>query len=201
MNHSDASAAVDLLFAEWYRPLLRYAVRLAGSLSAAEDFVQEAFLSYYRALVEDRPVSCPKAYTMAAVRHQAQRAWAHRRLGRIPGSLDDLPETLLLASDEERTLIWDDLQRLLAELTPREVEVLLLRAEALTYREIGEELGIAITSVGTLLARALKKLQSICGSGPAKQDSPPGPSPQAAGEARHRTVDVPSAPEKEGSRE
>jgi DNA-directed RNA polymerase specialized sigma24 family protein len=56
------------------------------------------------------------------------------------------------------------------------VEVLLLRAEALTYREIGNELGIAATSVGTLLARALKKLQTstaVAGS------MPPGISPDA----------------------
>jgi RNA polymerase sigma-70 factor (ECF subfamily) len=164
MPNRDANAAVDLLFAEWYRPLLRYAVRLTGSLAGAEDFVQEAFLSYYRALAENRPVSCPKAYTMAAVRHQAQRAWAQRRSGRVPGSIDDLPDALILTSDEERTIIWDDLQRLIAELTPREVEVLLLRSESLTYREIGQELGIATTSVGTLLARALKKLQGLSGT-------------------------------------
>jgi RNA polymerase sigma-70 factor (ECF subfamily) len=161
MTKSEPNEQVNTLFAEWYRPLLRYAVRLTGSLSMAEDFVQEAFLSYHRAMVDRRPVNCPKAYTMAAIRHQAQRAWAQRRLGRVPASIDDIEESLVVADEEERAIIWDDLQRLIAELTPREVEVLLLRAEALTYREIGEELGIATTSVGTLLARALKKLQVL----------------------------------------
>lgn len=184
MPNRDASAAVDLLFTEWYRPLLRYAVRLTGSLSTAEDFVQEAFLSYYRALAANRPVSCPKSYTIAAVRHQAQRAWAQRRLGRVPASMDDLADALIATSEEERTIIWDDLQRLIAELTPREVEVLLLRSESLTYREIGQELGIAVTSVGTLLARALKKLQALSGvnapESPAPGQQHPAPSTQPA---------------------
>lgn len=176
MPNIRATDLVNALFAEWYRPLLRYAVRLTGSLSMGEDFVQEAFLSYYRALADDRLISCPKAYTMAAIRHQAQRAWAQRRNGRVEGSIDDVVDTLIVADEEERTIIWDDLQRLIGELSPREVEVLLLRAEALTYREIGNELGIATTSVGTLLARALKKLQAstaVTGS------TPPGISPGA----------------------
>lgn len=176
MPNIRATDLVNSLFTEWYRPLLRYAVRLTGSLSMGEDFVQEAFLSYYRALAADRQVSCPKAYTMAAIRHQAQRVWAQRRNGRVEGSIDDVVDTLSVADEEERAIIWDDLQRLISELSPREVEVLLLRAEALTYREIGNELGIAATSVGTLLARALKKLQTstaVAGS------MPPGISPDA----------------------
>ena len=52
-----------------------------------------------------------------------------------------------------------DVRNLLSVLSPREEEVLLLRLEALKYREIAEQLGIGINSVNTLLARALRKLQ------------------------------------------
>ncbi len=152
---------MDELFAEWYRPLLRYAVRLAGSLPVAEDFVQEAFVSYYRALSAGRSVDCPKAYTLAAVRHQAQRAWAAQRAGRVPIAMDDLASPLVAPPADEVSLIWDNLQRLFSHLTPREAEVILLRAESLTYSEIGQKLGIATTSVGTLLARAIAKLQAV----------------------------------------
>lgn len=161
MTEKLATHCVDVLFAEWYRHLLRYAVRLAGSLPMAEDFVQEAFVSYYRALVAGRTVECPKAYTIAAVRHQAQRAWAAQRAGRIPISVDDLTVPLVAPTSEEVSLIWDDLQRLFSQLSPRETEVILLRAESLTYSEIANELGIATTSVGTLLARAIAKLQAV----------------------------------------
>ncbi|MCW5963527.1 MAG: sigma-70 family RNA polymerase sigma factor [Bryobacterales bacterium] len=160
VNEKSATRCVDQLFAEWYRHLLRYALRLAGSLPMAEDFVQEAFVSYYRALVADRTVECPKAYTIAAVRHQAQRVWAAQREGRIPASVDDVTVSLVAPPADEVSLIWDNLQRLFTQLSPREAEVILLRAESLTYSEIAKELGIATTSVGTLLARAIAKLKA-----------------------------------------
>jgi RNA polymerase sigma factor (sigma-70 family) len=50
------------------------------------------------------------------------------------------------------------IQNLLRLLSPREQEVLLLRLEAMKYREIADRLGISMNSVNTLLARALQKL-------------------------------------------
>ena len=44
-------------------------------------------------------------------------------------------------------------------LSPREEEVLLLKLEALKYREIAAQLGISMNSANTLLARALRKLK------------------------------------------
>ena len=53
----------------------------------------------------------------------------------------------------------DEASRLLALLTPREGEVMLLRMQAMKYREIAAHLGISPNSVSTLLSRALRKLQ------------------------------------------
>jgi DNA-directed RNA polymerase specialized sigma24 family protein len=52
-----------------------------------------------------------------------------------------------------------DIRCLPSVLTPREEQVLLLRLEALKYREIADQLGSSMNSVNTLLARALRKLQ------------------------------------------
>jgi RNA polymerase sigma factor (sigma-70 family) len=54
----------------------------------------------------------------------------------------------------------EEIRSLLSVLSPREEEVLLLRLESLKYREIADQLGISITSVDNLLARALRKLQA-----------------------------------------
>ena len=51
------------------------------------------------------------------------------------------------------------IQNLLRLLSPREQEPLLLRLEAMKYREIADRLGISVNSVNSLLARALQKLQ------------------------------------------
>jgi RNA polymerase sigma factor (sigma-70 family) len=52
-----------------------------------------------------------------------------------------------------------EIRGLLSVLSPREEEVLLLRLEALKYREIADQLGISMNSVNALLARALRKIQ------------------------------------------
>jgi RNA polymerase sigma factor (sigma-70 family) len=71
-------------------------------------------------------------------------------------SLDDLE----IAGEATTELSgFGDIRSLLSLLSPREEEVLLLRLEALKYREIAEQLGISMNSVNTLLARALRKLQ------------------------------------------
>ena len=49
--------------------------------------------------------------------------------------------------------------KLFSVLTRREEEVILLRMQAMKYREIGVLLRISPNSVNTLLARALRKLQ------------------------------------------
>jgi RNA polymerase sigma factor (sigma-70 family) len=46
-------------------------------------------------------------------------------------------------------------------LSRREEEVLLLRLEAMKYREIADQLGISMNSVNTILARALQKLRKV----------------------------------------
>jgi len=46
-------------------------------------------------------------------------------------------------------------------LSAQELQCLLLRAEGLRYREISEVLGIATSTVGEFLQRALRKLTRI----------------------------------------
>jgi len=47
-------------------------------------------------------------------------------------------------------------------LTDAERECLLLRAEGLRYREIGEVLGLATSTVAGIVDRAVKKLAEKC---------------------------------------
>ena len=54
-------------------------------------------------------------------------------------------------------------------LSRREEEVLLLRLEAMKYREIADQLGISMNSVNTILARALQKLKKVAAQNPVKE--------------------------------
>lgn len=52
-----------------------------------------------------------------------------------------------------------DVRAALSRLSPRDREVLLLRQEGFSYKEIAQVVKVAPTSVGTLLARALRRFE------------------------------------------
>ncbi len=159
MNEREASELVSDLHDSLYSPLLRYATHKCGSLELAEDIVQEAFTRLYQGLRRGNRIENPKAWAFCVVRREIG---ARRREASMLGlrepleRLDDLAPFHAKALDPAR---GDEVGRLLSFLSPREAEVLVLRLGNLKYREIGTELGISGKSVGTLLARALKKLR------------------------------------------
>jgi RNA polymerase sigma factor (sigma-70 family) len=59
----------------------------------------------------------------------------------------------LLAGERHRRL-----RAALSQLSPQQRHCLFLRAEGLGYREIGEVLGIGISTVATFLGRAIKRI-------------------------------------------
>jgi len=162
---SSPREVVSSLFGDWYAPLVRYACRATGCLDRAEDLVQEAFTELYRALLEEKCIANPKAWTLCVVRRRIvdqQRAQARR--GGPFLSISDLGE-LAAKPSEPATPAWEDerMTQLLASLSAREEEVLLLRAKGLKYRQIAASLKISINSVKTLLARAIRKMQQTSG--------------------------------------
>ena len=84
---------------------------------------------------------------------------SHLIFAAIPIALEQLDEADLPRAPATEISRLAEIRSLLSVLSPREEEVLLLRLEALKYREIADQLGISINSVNTLLARALRKLQ------------------------------------------
>jgi RNA polymerase sigma-70 factor (ECF subfamily) len=73
------------------------------------------------------------------------------------GRDDATPERVLL--EKER---FGRLEKALSRLPETERECLLLRAEGLRYREIGEVLGIPTSTVADTVTRAIKKLAEDC---------------------------------------
>jgi RNA polymerase sigma factor (sigma-70 family) len=161
VSRDEARKLVGSLFDTWYSSLVRYACRACGSLDRAEDVVQETFLALFRELVWGGRVDNPKAWTLCVVRREVVRA--HREAARYSYSPLDLDDPLhQLAAPEPATEPEADsekLDRLLAVLTQREEEVLMLRLRSLKYQQIAQELGIGINSVKTLLARGLRKMR------------------------------------------
>jgi RNA polymerase sigma-70 factor (ECF subfamily) len=87
----------------------------------------------------------------------------HRRFGEtLDGDVDSIadeatPEQAVL--DKEK---FGQLRKAILLLTQSERECLLLRAGGLRYREIGDVLGMATSTVGETVERAIKKLAEKC---------------------------------------
>jgi len=162
MSRAEASELVHSLFGCWYPSLVRLAFRATGNLEVSEDLVQETFMLLYRALRQGQKIENPKGWTVCVVRRQVGKQMRKsRRDGGVHESLDIL-DTLPAGRVSPEGGEWerDAAARLFSVLTQREEEVILLRMQAMKYREIGAHLGISPNSVNTMLARALRKLQA-----------------------------------------
>lgn len=154
MNESDATDLTTTLFDSWYMSLVRYALRTTANHELAEDLAQDAFMQLYQALRAGKEIDHPKAWTICVLRRAMNRQMKDRNL------LEQLDDAEMAAGHSTEISRLEEVRGLLSVLTPREEEVLLLRLEALKYREIADQLSISMNSVNTLLARALRKLQS-----------------------------------------
>ena len=154
VNESDATDVVTALYDRWYMVLVRYALRTTANYELAEDLAQDAFMQFYQALRVGKDIQHPKAWTICVLRRAMNRQMKDRNLQEQLDEMD-MPGKSMPAISK-----FAEIRSLLSVLSPREEEVLLLRLEALKYREIADQLGISINSVNTLLARALRKLQA-----------------------------------------
>jgi RNA polymerase sigma factor (sigma-70 family) len=166
VNESDATELVTALFDRWYISLVRYALRTTANYEFAEDLAQDAFMQLYRALRAGKEIDHPKAWTICVLRRAMYRQMKDR------GLYEQLEEAHLQIPGEAAIEVSKlaEIRSLTSVLSPREEEVLLLRLETFKYREIADQLGISITSVDNLLARALRKLQEAISQKLSKQE-------------------------------
>ena len=136
--------------------LLRYLVRLSGDPALAADVAQETFVRLYRrGEMPDDLRSWLAAVATNLWRDEyrrgvrRQRLLAHRAPDTVHADPAPAPDAELLRGERRRAV-----RALLATLAPREQRLLLLRHEGYSYRELAAAIGVEVSSVGTLLARA-----------------------------------------------
>jgi RNA polymerase sigma-70 factor (ECF subfamily) len=158
------SEATDL-YRDLRKPLLRYLVGLGLSADESQDIVQDAFLKLHQHVASEGSQENIRSW-LFRVAHNAARNRQNRYERRFSAPLE---EGLNSASDEatpERVVLDKEKFRRLGEairlLSGPERECLLLRAGGLRYREIGEVLGLSISTVGDTVDRAIRKLAEKC---------------------------------------
>jgi RNA polymerase sigma factor (sigma-70 family) len=154
----------DALFEHFYPELFGLAYRVLGDRMETEDTLQEAFLKLADETdLQLRPDTEVGAWLRRVCMNlafnrlrSAKRAQARlERVGQLEHSQTSPDEADLSGPSgvvvrlEERAAI----RRALAEVPERQRECLLLRYSGYSYVEIAETLGIAVGSVGVLLAR------------------------------------------------
>lgn len=150
---------VDVLFQQLYPALYRYLHRLTGDPDAAEDVAQESFVRLLRQSLPEEEAR-PWLFTVATnlVRDRARKRQRHLRLSEaVPAPTPrERPDVSTERADAIRRV-----REALGEVPERDRTLLLMREEGFKYDEIARVVGVAPGSVGTLLARALRRFEDV----------------------------------------
>ena len=162
--------AFEALYTRYHRRIHAYVVGMVKDHGRAEDVTQEVFVSAVRRMREtERPIAFkPWIYEIAKnacidqfrrskraeeVSLQADDGLAPGDYGRLVGS-DPMPDDAVVAKQE-----LDNLCGAFGGLSDTHHEILLLRElEGLSYREIGDRMGMSRPAVESTLFRARRRL-------------------------------------------
>src|SRR5574341_1322571 len=154
-----ASASFESLFYEHWAPIYRLLLRLVINPAEAEDLALEAFFRLYQ-----RHSTPEKEFNTRGWLHRVAtnlglhsiRSFKRREHYEITagkGALDEAPENRpseILAEKEDRRFA----RLVLAQMNPRQAELLIMRYSGMGYKDIAEALSLSPTSIGPLLLRA-----------------------------------------------
>lgn len=150
------------LYAAMRTALVSYAYQFVGSTGEAEDLVQVAFLKYYDQMQRSAEIENHRSWLYRVVHNLAIDLLRRRERQEAATTV-----WLQMREVEERAVTTEEgmirRQRIalsLANLNERERHCLLLRAEGLSYAEIGDIVGISAKAVSVYLARGLKKFEA-----------------------------------------
>jgi RNA polymerase sigma-70 factor (ECF subfamily) len=143
-------------FDEWYPRLVAYLRARLGDEDHAEDIAQEAFVRLLDNAPRDRVGWLFAVASNLAVDQQRVASGRARHLTLIKAAREDSADP-----GPEQQLLRDEaisrVRAALALLPERDRELLLLRHGGWPYRDIARLLGVAPSSVGSLLTRAERR--------------------------------------------
>lgn len=153
---------LEELFRESHVSLFRFVARMTNDPEFAKDIVQETFLHIAE---RDRSELPSRAWLFQIARNLARSELRKRtrrlQLLRQDGAAAMMPDSPRAPDVEvEEGEVHRKVRTALSELLEKERTILLLREEGFAHREIAEAVGTTTGSVGTMYARALRKLEA-----------------------------------------
>ncbi len=168
VNAADAGGSREealMWFAALHDPLRRYLLCAGATAADADDAVQESFLRLYQHLEKNGDRSNLRGWIFQVARNflrDERKSARHKRTAPLDGAMENdrhftdparNPEHSALAEERGRKL-----RAAIEKLPEQQRECILLRSAGMRYREIAEVMGINISSVGTLVGRAVARL-------------------------------------------
>ena len=156
---NEGSDQFEAIFLENWPKVYGLLFRLVGDQAEAEDLALESFMRLYR-----NPPNHHQDQNLGGWLHRVavnlglnalRSRQRRRRYEEEAGRLDLIenssasPAEIFAAQEEQRIT-----RRILAEMSPRQSQLLILRYSGLAYREIAAITGLAPSSIGPLLTRA-----------------------------------------------
>ena len=149
---------VETLFRMYHAPLVRYLTRRLGDRDWAEEIAQETFVRAMR----QSDLKSERAWIFAVatnlVRDEARKDIRRRRHLELLTAEEQARETEPPPDELERAEERDLARRAIEMLSEKDREALLMKEEGLDYNEIAEALQLSVSSVGTTLSRARRRL-------------------------------------------
>ena len=154
-NH--AHSYFETIFLEHYGRVLRLLARLVGNRTQGEDLANEVFWKLSQQSEHWLQTNNVGGWLYRTAIHagiDALRASSHRKQYELAATLhlrDHEPGPLKdMLREEDR----QNVQIVLGAMKPAQAQLLLMRADGASYKELAEALNVAISGVGTLLNRA-----------------------------------------------
>ncbi|PWT73014.1 MAG: RNA polymerase subunit sigma-24 [Chloroflexi bacterium] len=158
----------ETVFRRYYPLVYQLAYRCTGQREEADDIAQEAFLRLYRTPPHSTSDQARRAWlcrvttnlALNALRGRQRRISHEEQSG---GSAQTpVPEDTARLNPEQQVIDNEQaafIRSVLAELPERQQTYILLRSIGLSYAEIAQATGVALASVGSLLARAEREFR------------------------------------------
>jgi RNA polymerase sigma-70 factor, ECF subfamily len=160
----EASRRLDALAREHTPALTAFAMKLCGDASDARDLVQDTFERALRASASQQPRTNDRAWLFTILHHLFIDRYRRTSRGPRHTSIDDVD---IAAVEPPPPPAWagvsvEEVKAALEELDPDFREVYQMHAiEGLGYAEIAARLGAPVSTVGTRIMRARRKLRAL----------------------------------------
>ncbi len=157
--------AFHVLFAEYYRPLVLFAMHYLDEQEEAEDVVQDLFVSVWEkkeAFLSEKSIH---AFLYNSVRNICLNRLKHRKVEEK--YLDYSMNFASLKEEEDYEVMKEDLYerlfRVIEELPPRCREIFLLHLDGKKNEEIAEQLNLSLLTVKTQKKKAMNYIRKRLG--------------------------------------